>query len=108
MARLLERLRDLLKDPTSDAVMAAFNESELKAEEALQRSYRRFLEIVRKVEERGELADFLSIHQRLRTKVHAYARYVRSGHAVPARTAAATALPMPSSPPTAAAQYPGV
>lgn len=95
MARLLERLHDLLQRPGDDDTAKAFNDAEQAAEEALQRSYRRFLEIVRKVDERGELADFLSIHQRLRTKVHAFARYVRNGHAVPGRTAAATALPTP-------------
>jgi phosphate:Na+ symporter len=93
MARLLERLRDLLRRPEDDATMQAFNEAELAAEEAVQRSYRRFLEIVRKVDERGELADFLSIHQRLRTKVHAFARSLRNGHAAPGLSPAATALP---------------
>ena len=82
MARLLERLHAvvLATQPESSAALAA---AEDQAEEALQKSYRRFLEIVRKVEERGELADFLSVHQRLRTKVHAFGRYVGTGGAVP-------------------------
>jgi phosphate:Na+ symporter len=84
MARLMERLADLVVAPGEGSVRA-FQDAERQAEEALQAGYRRFLEIVRKVEERGELADFLSIHQRLRTKAHAFARYVEERGALPAR-----------------------
>ena len=83
MAKLLERLRDVLLAPGDQPIVGTFVGAETQAEEALQHSYRRFLEIVRKVEERGDLADFLSIHQRLRSKVHAYSRYVRAAYLAP-------------------------
>lgn len=85
--KLLGALADLLAATDDQAVRQALAEAEADAEDALQKAYRRFLDLVRKIEERGELADFLSIHQRLRTKVHAFSRYLTHGSAVPPRTA---------------------
>ncbi len=83
MAKLLTALVDVIEAPDEDAARASLREREKAAEAALQNAYRRFLELVRKLDERGELADFLSIHQRLRTKVHVFGKYLKSGVAVP-------------------------
>jgi phosphate:Na+ symporter len=82
-AKLLETLADVIETPDEEDARVAMARAEVAAEAALQRSYVRFLELVRKLDERGELADFLSIHQRMRTKVHAFGRYITSGKAVP-------------------------
>jgi phosphate:Na+ symporter len=82
-AKLLETLGELIEAPSDNDARAALRKREAAAEAALRAAYRSFLSLVRQLEERGELADFLSIHQRLRGKVHAFADYVASGVAVP-------------------------
>jgi len=83
MAKLFERLTELLERPNHDARQEALRDQEALFDDALQDAYRNFLGLVRKLDERGELADVLSVHHRLRTKVHAFSRYIVSGNAVP-------------------------
>ena len=82
MAKLLEKLAAFVS--TNDqSTRAALIKHEAKLERSLQKAYRNFLQLVQRLEERGELADFLSIHQRLSSKVHAFGRYIGSSSAVP-------------------------
>jgi phosphate:Na+ symporter len=82
VAKLLEALAELIEAPDEEA-QAALHQREADAEAALRQAYWHFLKLVRQLDERGELADFLSIHQRLRGKVHAFGKYVAAGTAVP-------------------------
>lgn len=83
-AKLLDLLADSLESDAPEAIVT-LQTAQFDAQELVQESYRRFLVIVRQTNEGGELADFLSIHQRLRTKVAALSSYVESGVAVPNR-----------------------
>ena len=65
------------------AALHEFARLQQKSRRRVQEAYRDFLVMVRELHERAELADFLSIHQRLRTKLEAFVGYVQAGSAVP-------------------------
>ncbi|MCB9677908.1 MAG: Na/Pi cotransporter family protein [Alphaproteobacteria bacterium] len=88
-AKGMEQLGDYL-GTVDPAALEALDVADDEAQVLLQEAYRRFLVLVRKRNESGELADFLSIHQRLRTKIAAFTTYLESGVAVP------TPAPRPS------------
>ncbi|MEZ4321766.1 MAG: Na/Pi cotransporter family protein [Myxococcota bacterium] len=81
-AKSMDELSAYLREP-SDAGRAGLEDADRELQEHVQAAYRRFLELVRQSHESSELADFLSIHQRLRTKIAAFADYVHAGTAVP-------------------------
>jgi len=83
-AKLMDLLVESLQSDAPEA-SEALQRAQFDTQDLVQESYRRFLVIVRKTNEGGELADFLSIHQRLRTKIAALSAYVESGVAVPNR-----------------------
>jgi hypothetical protein len=98
-AKFMELLADFLSSGGQgelDGLMAAHADAQAR----IQQSYRRFLELVRRLDESSELADFLSIHQRLRTKLAALLEYLegRGAIAPPRRrpTSAEPATPTPA------------
>jgi phosphate:Na+ symporter len=82
-SKYLERLAALLAAPDR-AGLPALERSHREAELRVKESYQRFLELVRELDDAAELADFLSIHQRLRTKLEAFVGYLQGGGAVSA------------------------
>ena len=53
-----------------------------RAQDQVHQAYHRFLDLVQQLDDAGELADFLSIHQRLRTKITAFVGYLQGGSVV--------------------------
>ncbi|MFT4623980.1 MAG: phosphate:Na+ symporter [Myxococcota bacterium] len=97
-AKLLDLLGDVIARTEADALtdLQAVHD---QAQAELQDAYASFIELARDHQENGELADFLSIHQRLRTKVAAMVTYTQGASAVPA-SLPASFLPFPKAEPS--------
>ncbi|MCA9550543.1 MAG: Na/Pi cotransporter family protein [Myxococcales bacterium] len=70
--KTLEALQACLQDGDRAAVA----DLDQRMEAALGEAYLRFIELARREREGSELADFLSIHQRIRSKVEAFANHL--------------------------------
>ena len=82
-AKLIEHLHTVAVSPRAQLSELRGLEAELG--HALSACYMRFIELVRSEREGSELADFLSIHQRMRSKVMAFAAHLAEGES-PAAT----------------------
>lgn len=80
-------------DESIDQAMTALHTQERALTEALEACYLRFIEMSRSDEEGSDMADFLSIHQRLRSKILAFAEHLRDGVQQPAAPSAAADVP---------------
>ena len=91
-AKYMSTLAEVLASPDPEG-LASLKGLHDTAAEQVKESYRRFLVLVREIEDAAELADFLSIHQRLRTKLEALVTYLEGEGAVsPPRVMMAPAL----------------